>query len=83
MNVFENLFIGQSPEFLAVQRQAQIVANTDVTVLITGETGTGKELLATAIHQHSKRNNAPFITINCAALPENMVESELFGYCKD
>lgn len=82
MSVFDNLLIGQSPAFLAVQRAAQIVAGTDVTVLITGETGTGKELLASAIHQHSKRREAPFITINCAALPENLIESELFGYRK-
>ncbi|HEB54952.1 MAG TPA: sigma-54-dependent Fis family transcriptional regulator [Gammaproteobacteria bacterium] len=80
MNTFDELFIGQSPEFLALQRSAKIVAATNVTVLITGETGTGKELLAKTTHRHSKRSKDAFITINCAALPDNLVESELFGY---
>ncbi len=80
-NINETL-IGQSPQFLALQRAAKIVAATDVTVLITGETGTGKECIAKHIYQHSKRSKATFVTINCAALPENLVESELFGYRK-
>ncbi len=82
MNTLDEILIGQSPEFLALQRSAKIVAATNVTVLITGETGTGKELLANNIYQDSKRNKTAFITINCAALPENLVESELFGYRK-
>lgn len=82
MTTFDDLLIGQSPEFLAVQRSAKVVAATNVTVLINGETGTGKELLASTIHQDSKRSQLPLKTINCAALPENLLESELFGYHK-
>ncbi|HEC07253.1 MAG TPA: sigma-54-dependent Fis family transcriptional regulator [Thiolapillus brandeum] len=82
MTTLDEAFIGNSPEFLAVQRSAKVVAATDVTVLITGETGTGKELLAKTIHRASKRNDTAFITLNCAALPDNLIESELFGYRK-
>ncbi len=74
--------IGQSPAFESLLRSAKIVAATDVTVLIKGETGTGKEILATAIQKHSTRVDKPFITLNCAALPEGLVESELFGHKK-
>jgi PAS domain S-box-containing protein len=76
-----NEFVLASPvmhEFLAVER----VASHTETVLVTGETGTGKELIARTIHQSSHRSNRPWIDINCAALPENLVESELFGYEK-
>lgn len=72
--------IGHSPNFEALLRSAKMVAATDVTVLIAGETGTGKELLANALQAHSPRANRPFITLNCAALPESLVESELFGH---
>ncbi len=82
MNAFERHLIGHSPEFAAVLRSAQIAAATDVTVLVLGESGTGKELLAHALHQHSRRDGKPFITINCAALPEALAESELFGHRK-
>lgn len=82
MNEFDTLLIGNSPELKSVIRSAQLVAATDVTVLILGESGTGKELLARAIHRESPRKEAPFVTINCAALPENLVESELFGHRK-
>ena len=72
--------IGQHPDFLKVLSQAKIVAKTDVPVLITGENGVGKEVIAKLIHSHSQRSDKPLITINCAAIPENLLESELFGY---
>ncbi|MEN9682130.1 MAG: hypothetical protein RLZZ627_2023 [Pseudomonadota bacterium] len=81
MTVFDRL-IGQSPNFESMLRSARMVAATDVTVLIIGETGTGKEVLATALQQQSPRAEKPFITINCAALPESLAESELFGHKK-
>lgn len=77
-----NSIIGQSPALEALIRSARVVAGTDVTVLIKGETGTGKEVLATAIQKDSPRANKPFITLNCAALPESLVESEIFGHKK-
>jgi transcriptional regulator with GAF, ATPase, and Fis domain len=82
MNAFDKTLLGQSPEFRAVVRSAQIAAATDVTVLVLGESGTGKELLARAVHHESKRRERPFVTINCAALPESLAESELFGHRK-
>ncbi|MFA5982759.1 MAG: sigma 54-interacting transcriptional regulator [Methylococcaceae bacterium] len=77
-----NSIIGQSPALESLIRNAKIVAATDVTVLIKGETGTGKEILASAIQKASPRANKTFITLNCAALPESLVESELFGHKK-
>jgi two-component system, NtrC family, response regulator HydG len=74
--------IGQSPNFEALLRSASMVAATDVTVLIVGETGTGKEVLASALQQNSPRADKTFITLNCAALPEAIAESELFGHRK-
>jgi len=72
--------IGRSPLFQHVVQLAQEAAPTTATVLITGETGTGKELLAQAIHEWSPRADKPFIRVNCAALPPGLVESELFGH---
>jgi DNA-binding NtrC family response regulator len=74
--------IGQSPALDALIRSARLVACTDVTVLLKGETGTGKEVLANAIQKQSPRANKTFITLNCAALPESLIESELFGHKK-
>lgn len=74
--------VGQSPEMLSIFETIRKVAYTDATVMITGESGTGKELVARAIHDKSTRNNGPFIPINCGAIPENLLESELFGYEK-
>lgn len=74
--------LGESAEFENLKRTAKIMAATDVTVLIQGESGTGKELMAKFIHAQSKRQSAPLVTINCAALPEALAESELFGHCK-
>ncbi|KAF3983238.1 MAG: sigma-54-dependent Fis family transcriptional regulator [Methylococcales symbiont of Hymedesmia sp. n. MRB-2018] len=74
--------IGHAPSFESLLRNAKMVAATDVTVLIKGETGTGKEMLATALQKESKRSDKPFITLNCAALSESLIESELFGHKK-
>jgi DNA-binding NtrC family response regulator len=76
---FEGI-IAISKNFLRVLNQASRVAEHDATVLIQGETGTGKELIAHAIHQNSRRRNHPFIAINCGAIPRELVESELFGH---
>jgi DNA-binding NtrC family response regulator len=79
--VFENL-IGSSPAMQRVYQTIQMIAKTDVTVLITGESGTGKDLAARAIHALSHRHDQPYVTVNCPTLPENILESELFGYKK-
>lgn len=72
--------VGRSPVFCNLLSQAAVVAATDAPVLICGENGTGKEAIAKFIHANSKRAYKPMITVNCAAIPENLVESELFGY---
>src|SRR3974377_796525 len=77
----ENI-IGQSPKMKGIFDLIQTVAPQNSRVLITGESGTGKELVARAIHENSARSRAPFITINCGAFPESLLESELFGYMK-
>ncbi|NOR79656.1 MAG: AAA domain-containing protein [Methyloprofundus sp.] len=77
-----NSIISHTPVFDNVLRSARMVAATDVTVLIKGETGTGKEVLAHAIQKDSQRADKPFIILNCAALPESLIESELFGHKK-
>jgi len=76
---FENI-VGSSPKLQAVLRTVSMVAPLKTTVLITGESGTGKELIAKALHYHSPRKYKPMVTINCAAIPENLLESELFGH---
>lgn len=74
--------IGDSPQMREVIQKLKRIAPTNATVLIQGETGTGKELVAQAIHQNSPRKNKPFVALNCAALSENILESELFGHVK-
>ena len=74
--------LGESAEFENLKRTAKIMAASDVTVLIQGESGSGKELMAKFIHAQSKRQSSSLVTINCAALPEALAESELFGHCK-
>src|ERR1044071_5467270 len=74
--------VGQSTEIQNIFAVIEKVADTPSTVLITGESGTGKELAAKALHEHSSRRTAPFIKINCAAIPKTLMESELFGYEK-
>jgi len=76
---FEGI-VGRSDSLRAVLDQVQIVAPTDSTVLILGETGTGKELIARAVHNRSSRRDKPFVRVNCAAIPSGLIESELFGH---
>lgn len=78
---FESI-IGHSKSLLRVLEMAARVSQHDSTVLINGETGTGKELLARAIHLNSRRRNQPFVTINCGAIPKELIEAELFGYAR-
>ena len=75
-----NSLIGESDSWRAVLEEVQLVAPADSTVLLVGETGTGKELIARAIHEQSRRRRQSFVAINCAAFPESLVESELFGH---
>ncbi len=75
-------FLGKSESVVKLKNFASQVAETDSTVLILGESGTGKDVIARAIHHHSPRSGGPFVTINCGALPENLLESELFGHTK-
>ena len=73
-------FIGNSKPIKNIIKKAKVFAETDSTVLIYGENGTGKEIIAHSIHANSIRSNEPFVAVNCAALPENLLESEMFGY---
>ncbi|MBS1153982.1 MAG: fis, partial [Myxococcaceae bacterium] len=73
---------GLSPAWLEVERRIEQVASTDAAVLVQGESGTGKDLVSRAIHFNSKRANKPYVTVNCAAIPETMLESVLFGHVK-
>jgi transcriptional regulator with GAF, ATPase, and Fis domain len=72
--------ISSNPGLRSVWRAVQMVAHTDSSVLIQGETGTGKELVARAVHDESRRKHGPYVKLNCAALPAGLVESELFGH---
>ena len=76
----KDLVFGHSAGWVDAIRRATLVAPTEATVLLQGESGTGKEVMARLIHARSPRGNRPFVAINCAALPENLLESELFGY---
>jgi two-component system nitrogen regulation response regulator GlnG len=78
----EDIMIGSTPGMIQIWKMVGKVADSDTTVLIQGESGTGKELLARAVYNNSRRNNKPFLAVNCAALPENLLESELFGHEK-
>ena len=78
---FEQI-IGESPALKSVLAKVERVAPTDSTVLVLGETGTGKELIARAIHNMSSRCSRPFVKLNCAAIPSDLLESELFGHEK-
>ena len=79
---FEDGLIGNCPQMAAISRVIDKVASTDATVLVTGESGTGKELVARAVHRRSPRSEGPFVVVNCGAIPENLVESELFGHLR-
>jgi DNA-binding NtrC family response regulator len=74
--------VGESPAFLRILEQLPKVAGADATILLTGETGTGKEVVARAIHYHSPRHGQPFVPVNCGALPDHLLENELFGHAK-
>src|SRR5262249_22833774 len=76
---FDNI-IGRSPRMQSVLKTVSMVAPLKTTTLITGESGTGKEVIAKPIHYNSPRANKPLVTINCAAIPDNLLESELFGH---
>lgn len=78
----EYVLVGDSPEIIAVREQVKRVASTSASVLISGENGSGKELIACSIHCHSPRRERPFITVHCSAIPEELIESELFGHEK-
>lgn len=78
---FDNI-IGQSPKMLALYDLLEKVSPTKTNILVTGESGTGKELVAKAIHYNSPRRDKPFVTLNCGAIPESLIESELFGHMK-
>jgi two-component system, NtrC family, nitrogen regulation response regulator GlnG len=78
----EDSIVGQSPAMQEVFKMVGRISHSDAAVMITGESGSGKELVARAIHQYSSRHDRPFLAINCAAIPENLLESELFGHEK-
>ncbi len=79
--IFEGAF-GDNPKLLEALETAEKAAPTGLPVLIDGESGTGKELMARVIHANGDRANRPFVSVNCGAIPDNLLESELFGHCK-
>ena len=81
-NFSDNAIIAESPEMVKVLKTSKTVAKTDSTVMLIGESGTGKEVIARYIHRNSLRANQPFIPVNCAAIPQELMESEFFGYVK-
>jgi formate hydrogenlyase transcriptional activator len=80
VNQFDGDIVGQSPAFRQILNLVRVIAKSDSVTLIQGETGTGKEVIARAIHNQSSRSNGPFVTLNCAAIPGPLLESELFGH---
>src|ERR1051326_6093229 len=76
----EDALVGNNPAMLAVKKLIRQIASTDISILIRGESGTGKEIVADVVHQLSERREGPLVKISCAAIPENLLESELFGY---
>ena len=80
---YVNNIYGDHPSIKKILDRIEILADNDVTVLVTGETGTGKELVSSAIHENSPRGNAPMLKINCSTIPEQLIESELFGFEKN
>lgn len=81
-SIGERIIVGEDPKLKRVLEIIERVADSDATILVTGESGTGKELIARAVHQNSSRLGQPLVALNCAAIPENLLESELFGYTK-
>ncbi len=81
-NLHFGKIVGNSPRMMHIYKMIHQVAQTRTNVLVTGESGTGKELIARAIHEESDRKDGPFVVINCGGIPENLIESELFGHCK-
>ena len=78
----EEIYVGESPEIAKILKMVEKVSRVESGTLILGESGTGKEVIASLIHRNSNRKNGPFIKINCAAIPESLFESELFGFVK-
>ncbi|MGD8757637.1 MAG: sigma 54-interacting transcriptional regulator, partial [Deltaproteobacteria bacterium] len=81
-NGLDGIIVGQTPAMVQLKRHILALGKTDLTILITGESGTGKGLVARAIHQSSPRADRPFVQVNSAAIPPNLFESELFGFEK-
>ena len=80
MSICDQIFAGKSPSIRKVKELIRQVANSDLNIIICGESGVGKELVAQALHLSSKRKEKPFVKVNCAAIPSELLESELFGY---